>query len=153
MMAAELLPLSVGIGLAVSLLMTELFGIATGGLIVPGYFALSLTQPLHIVSTVAAALVTYVTVHSMASILIIYGRRRTALMILVGYLIGGAARWVTAHAAAGAPGFDVIGYVIPGLLALWLERQGIVETLSSLLTASIIVRLVLVLVAGKELLP
>jgi hypothetical protein len=89
----------------------------------------------------------------MSSILIIYGRRRTALMILVGYLIGCAARWVTAHAAAGTPGFDVIGYVIPGLLALWLERQGIVETLSSLLTASVIVRLILVLVAGKELLP
>jgi poly-gamma-glutamate biosynthesis protein PgsC/CapC len=152
-MVPDLLPLSVGIGLAVSLLMTELFGIATGGLIVPGYFALSLTRPLHIASTVAAALVTYVIVHSMSSILIIYGRRRTALMILVGYLIGCAARWVTTHAAAGAPGFDVIGYVIPGLLALWLERQGIIETLASLLTASIIVRLVLVLVAGKELLP
>jgi poly-gamma-glutamate biosynthesis protein PgsC/CapC len=153
MTPTELLPLSVGIGLAVSLLMTELFGIATGGLIVPGYFALSLTRPLHIVSTVVAALVTYVLVHSMSSILIIYGRRRTALMILVGYLIGFAARWTTAHAAPGAEGLDVIGYVIPGLLALWLERQGIIETLSALVTASVIVRLVLILVAGKELLP
>ena len=44
----ELLPISVGIGLAISLLFTEMFGIAAGGMIVPGYIALHLTKPLDV---------------------------------------------------------------------------------------------------------
>ncbi len=40
--------------------------------------------------------------------------------------------------------------MIPGLIALWIERQGLVETLAALLTASAVVRLVLVVV-GVEL--
>lgn len=149
---SELLPLSVGIGLAVSLLMSELFGVATGGLIVPGYFALSLTHPLNILATVAAALATYAIVRAMSMVLIIYGRRRTALMILVGYLLGAAMRWLMAQGGQQGDEMQVIGYVIPGLLALWLERQGVVETICSLLTASVLVRMVLVLLVGRELL-
>ena len=70
---SELLPLSVGIGLAISLLMSELFGVATGGLIVPGYFALSLTHPLSIIATVVAALATYAIVRAMSMVLNLYG--------------------------------------------------------------------------------
>ncbi len=36
----ELLSLSIGLGLAVSLLFVELFGVAVGGMVVPGYVAL-----------------------------------------------------------------------------------------------------------------
>lgn len=149
---SDLLPLSVGIGLAVSLLMSELFGVATGGLIVPGYFALHLTHPGSIVATMVASLATYSIVRAMSMVLIIYGRRRTALMILVGYLMGAAMRWLMLRSGQEADELQVIGYVIPGLLALWLERQGVVETLCSLLTASVLVRLVLVLLVGRELL-
>ena len=38
----EILAISVGIGLVVALLCTELFGIASSGMIVPGYMALFL---------------------------------------------------------------------------------------------------------------
>ena len=132
--------------------MSELFGVATGGLIVPGYFALSLTHPLNILATLAAAVATYLSVRGMSMVLIIYGRRRTALMILVGYLMGAAMRWLLMHGGEDGDEMRVIGYVIPGLLALWLERQGVVETICSLLTASVLVRLMLVLLVGKELL-
>ena len=78
--------------------------------------------------------------------------RRTALMILVGYLIGAAMRWLTLHGGQESDEMRVIGYVIPGSSASWLERQGVVETLCSLLTASVLVRMVLVLLVGRELL-
>ena len=38
----------------------------------------------------------------------------------------------------------VIGYIIPGLIALWFNRQGILPTLSALLITSVLVRLVLI---------
>ena len=37
---------SIGIGLIVSLVFSEILGLAAGGLIVPGYIALYLDQPM-----------------------------------------------------------------------------------------------------------
>ena len=146
----ELLTLSVGVGLAISLLFTEMFGIASGGMIVPGYIALSLTRPLDVALTVGAGIVTFAVIHTLSSFVILYGRRRTVLMILVGYLTGMAARWIAASVVPVETELQVIGFIIPGLIAIWLDRQGVVETLSALITASIVVRLILIIVVGTE---
>ncbi|MBI4704364.1 MAG: poly-gamma-glutamate biosynthesis protein PgsC [Deltaproteobacteria bacterium] len=150
----ELLPLSVGIGLVVSLLFTEMFGLAAGGMIVPGYLALSLNRPLDVALTIAAGLATFAVVHTLSSFVILYGRRRTVLMILVGFLFATLTRWAMGP-LAGPVGHQlaVIGFIIPGLIAIWLDRQGVVETLASLLTASTLVRLVLIVVGSVELAP
>jgi poly-gamma-glutamate biosynthesis protein PgsC/CapC len=147
----ELLTLSVGIGLAVSLLFTEMFGVASGGMIVPGYLALSLTRPLDVLLTIGAGFVTFAIVHTLSSFVILYGRRRTVLMILMGYLVGMGVRWTTSSLVPVENELQVIGFIIPGLIAIWLDRQGILETLTALVTASAVVRLVLVLIVGAEL--
>jgi poly-gamma-glutamate biosynthesis protein PgsC/CapC len=147
----ELLPLSVGIGLAISLLFAEVFGITAGGMIVPGYVALSLMKPLDVAVTIAAGFATWAIVHTLSSFTIIYGRRRTVLMILIGYLVGMLVRWSTGAFGHGAVELEVIGFIIPGLIALWLDRQGFVETVAALVTASVAVRLILVLILGAEL--
>jgi len=84
----SLLTLSIGVGLAVALLFSELFGLAAGGVVVPGYIALFLTQPLSLAYTLVASFVTFALVRSSSSLFVLYGRRRTAMMILVGYLVG-----------------------------------------------------------------
>ncbi len=147
---SELLPLSIGIGLAVSLLFTEIFGLAAGGMVVPGYVALQLTRPLDVAMTIGSGFVAYAIVHALSSFIIVYGRRRTVLMILVGYLVGMMLRYSKIASPIGID-FEMIGYIIPGLIAIWLDRQGIVETVCSLLTASAVVRLVLVIAVGTEL--
>ena len=146
----EILALSIGLGLAAGLLMTELFGIASGGLIVPGYMALYLTRPWDIVLTLAVAYATFALVRTLSSFLIIYGRRRSALMIMMGYLIGMLVRYVI-----NLPFDDVaiIGFIIPGLIALWMDRQGVLQTFGSLIIVSVIVRLALLLTVGAEMLP
>jgi hypothetical protein len=75
-------------------------------------------------------------------------------MILVGYLLGAFIHQTIGNNLEDFTQmeFAVIGYIIPGLIAIWMDRQGVVETLSSLLTASIVVRLILILALGKELL-
>lgn len=144
----ELLALSVGIGLAVSLLCTELFGIASGGLIVPGYIALYIDQPLHVLATVAVAFGTYLVVRTLSTFLVVYGRRRTALMILIGYILGMVVR---SWSGLWGQEFAAIGFVIPGLIAVWMDRQTVLQTLASLVTVSTIVRLILILTVGAEL--
>lgn len=147
----ELLPISVGIGLAISLLFTEMFGIAAGGMIVPGYIALHLTKPVDVLLTVGAGFVTWAIVHTLSSFTIIYGRRRTVLMILIGYLVGMLLRWSSAAFGNSGVELSVIGFIIPGLIAIWLDRQGVIETVAAMLTASVVVRLILILAVGAEL--
>jgi poly-gamma-glutamate biosynthesis protein PgsC/CapC len=156
----DLLPVSIGLGLAVSLLFSELFGLAAGGMVVPGYIALSLSKPLDVALTLAAGVATYLLVHVLSMSTVIYGKRRTVIMILVGYVIGMLVGTLslpplepTPQRLAMAPPteFSVIGYIIPGLIAIWIDRQGWIETISVLLTASVVVRLLLILVFGTEL--
>ncbi len=153
-----ILSLAIGVGLAVSLLFSEMFGLAAGGMVVPGYFALYLNRPVDIILTLLAAVATYLVVHLMSTFVIVYGKRRTVLMILVGYLVRIVMDMVPYDGVRvldvdGQAEFAVIGFIIPGLIAIWIDRQGLVETLSALVTASVVVRLILILVSGAELLP
>ena len=84
----ELLTLSIGLGLAASLLYGELFGLAAGGMVVPGYVALYVNKPVDVGLTLLAALVTFGFLKGLSQIAIVYGRRRTALTIMIGYLVG-----------------------------------------------------------------
>jgi gamma-polyglutamate biosynthesis protein CapC len=149
----DLLSLSIAVGLAVSLLFSEVFGLAAGGMVVPGYIALNLGNPVDVGLTLLAGFVTYVLVHSLSTVLVIYGKRRTTIMILVGYLIGAFLRNFFAQASVFPPGteYHVIGYIIPGLIAIWFDRQGTAETVCALLIAAVVVRLILVLLVGTEL--
>jgi poly-gamma-glutamate biosynthesis protein PgsC/CapC len=174
-MDLNLLALSIGIGLVVSLLFSEFFGLAAGGLVVPGYIALYLTRPFDVAATLVAALLTFFLVRIASTFVIVYGRRRTALMILVGYAVGvlmktalAAALEATAETVASAaiPAGEtlsllaagreaveagVIGYIVPGLIAIWLDRQGVVPTLSALVTSAVVVRLILILAVPEDL--
>ena len=148
----DLLTLAIGVGLAISLIFSEIFGLAPGGLIVPGYFAIYFDKPIFIISTILIGFLTFAIVRALSSILIIYGRRRTVLTILLGYLLGMAFRFLaTDIAMATGLEFNVIGYIIPGLIAIWLDRQGVVTTISTLMIVSTIVRLVLILTLGTEI--
>ena len=141
-MIAEMLPVSIGIGIVTGLLFSEAFGIATGGIVVPGYLALFVDQPISILLTVGAGFLTYVVVRTLSMYLIIFGRRRTAVMILFGYVLG-----VLMNRMAGnqVGEFAVIGYIIPGLIALWMDRQGTIQTLASLTIVTVMVRMIMIL--------
>lgn len=150
------LTVAIGLGLVVSLLFTEAFGLAAGGMIVPGYFALNFHRPLDIVLTLAVALAAYIVVHYVSRFAIIYGRRRIVLMLLTGFVIGHCTRMLlaipamgTTNSATADTAIAVIGYIVPGLIALWFDRQGLFETLGTVLTASAVVRLALIVI-GME---
>lgn len=149
----DLLTISIGVGLVVSLLFAEFFGFKAGGLVVPGYFALYLTHPLNLALTIGLSFIVFLSVRLLSSVVIIYGKRRTAIAILLGYLLGVLARTILSGYLDTHPTADlaVIGYIIPGLIALWMDRQGSLTTFASLLTATVVTRLVLVLIIPVEL--
>jgi len=156
----ETLVVSIAVGLVVSLLFTEAFGLTVGGMIVPGYLALYLNQPLTVALTIAAAFLTWGLVRLVHRYTILYGRRRVVITMVIGFAVGmlirGIIAAITTAMADPLTGADpaaamaaVIGFIIPGLIALWMDRTGPVLTLSPLIVASVVVRLVLI-AAGLE---
>ncbi len=147
---------AIGLGLVVSLVFSEIMGVAAGGLIVPGYIALHLHEPLRVAGTIVAAMFTYGTVHLLGRFILLYGRRTLVFSVLVGFVFGYLTRYVLVFNAMLGTGLDVsiiqsIGYIIPGLIAYWMHRQGVIETVCTMLMAAFLVRLALVLAHGGRL--
>lgn len=144
--------LSIGIGLVISLVFSEMLGLTAGGLVVPGYIALYLDRPLVIALTCLISYLTYFIVHALSAVMIVYGRRRTVLMILMGFAMGALLRsFGSIDLPMATVDLTVIGYIIPGLIAIWIDRQGVVESFSTLIIASTIVRLLLIVITGGEI--
>jgi len=143
---------AVGLGLVLSLIFSETLGVAAGGMVVPGYIALYLHRPFLVAGTVIASLLTLWSLKLLTNFILIYGRRRIVLTILLGFVFGWAAKNLLTFSL---PPYSLhlasIGYIIPGLIANWMERQGAVKTLSVMMIAAVIVRLVLMIVSGEVL--
>jgi poly-gamma-glutamate biosynthesis protein PgsC/CapC len=143
---------AIGIGLVISLVFSEILGLAAGGMVVPGYIALYLDQPWRILGTLIAAAAAFLVVRFLSNFMIIYGRRRLVLVVLVGFLFGYLSRqipFVTMNDEALA--LQAIGYIIPGLIANWMERQGVIETVTTMLMAGFLVRLIVIIIHGGGL--
>ena len=145
---------AVGLGLVVSLLFSETLGLAAGGMVVPGYLALMIHQPLRVAGTIVVALVTLALLKLVSRYAVVFGRRRIVLAVLIGFALGSLSRRLLVFDVHGVPlDFQVVGFVIPGLIANWMERQGILQTLCVMITTAVLVRLMLMLLTGGNLLP
>jgi poly-gamma-glutamate biosynthesis protein PgsC/CapC len=143
---------AIGLGLVVSLLFTEAVGFAAGGFVVPGYVALYLDRPLMLLGTVLAAGATYLCARIAGRFLIIYGRRALVLAVLLGFVFGSVMnRLPNLSFILNGGSVAAIGYIIPGLIAYWMIRQGVVRTLASMLVAAVLVRFALILLHGGAL--
>lgn len=140
---------TIGLGMLISFLLTETIGLAAGGIVVPGYIALTLNQPIRIIATAVVALITYVIIKVLSRFMLIFGRRMLLLGILVGYLLGYASK-VFSPITLSPMRLDlsVIGYVIPGLIAYWMNRQGVIETISTMVLAAVLTRLLIIVISG-----
>ena len=148
------LTVSIGLGLVIGLVFIELFSLFCGGVIVPGYIAIHLNNPYSVIMTLVISVCSYVVVKTLSTYLMLYGRRQYVAMLLTAFLLGslfeqGISLWLSsAQLPFVLPGtsddaFGVIGYVIPGLIANWYERQGVITTTCTVITGAILVRLIL----------
>uniref|UniRef100_A0A7C6EKA3 Poly-gamma-glutamate biosynthesis protein PgsC n=1 Tax=candidate division WOR-3 bacterium TaxID=2052148 RepID=A0A7C6EKA3_UNCW3 len=146
--------IAVGLGMMLNLLLTETIGLAAGGIVVPGYIALNIHQLDMVISTIIIALITYLLLYLLSRFILLYGRRLLIVSIIIGYLLGYLTRLYPSISFESLT-FDVttIGFVVPGLIAYWMQRQGIVETISTMIIAAVIVRLILIILTGGAILP
>ena len=115
-------------GVAISLLFAELTGLSPAGLVVPGYIALSLQTPQRVVYTLVLAFAAWGIAKFLARFMILYGRRRFAVLILLAFVVDLAVN------AAGILSYDpgMIGVLVPGIIAQEMEKQGVIKSMLSL---------------------
>jgi poly-gamma-glutamate biosynthesis protein PgsC/CapC len=125
------------VGILLALLYVEILEIYPGGIVVPAYVALHLDHPERVLATVAVSLLSLYTYRVLARYLIVFGKRRFALLVLLGALWSQITVLLLPELIPAGTDIQIIGWVIPGLLANNLEKQRLVPTLASLVTVSV----------------
>ncbi len=138
--------LALVLGIIVSILVYERWRLTGGAAVVTGYLAIFIDRPLYILTTLLLAVATYYLVQRyIARRVFLYGRRRLVAMVLVGMalqLLSGLAAYLSGTSAPWLVGLYGVGFVLPGLIAQDIERQGVKLTALTVLGSSLLTFLI-----------
>ena len=116
------------LGVIISIIFSEITGLSPAGLIVPGYIALCLRTPNRIVYTLLVALAAFLLIRLLSNYIILYGRRRFAVVIFLTFAIDAL---IFGTYLLAAP-HSIIGVLVPGITANEFDKQGVARSLLSL---------------------
>ena len=136
---------TVALSVILSFLVTELTGLLTGGMVSAGYLAFYFSEPMRILSTFLLNALIALILRLSREFLILYGRRRFMLSILLSILFVYALEKAYFIMSPLSLDLRVIGYIIPGLIANDMEKQGIIRTSLALIIVTALVKLLSIL--------
>ena len=136
---------TVALSVILSFLVTELTGLLTGGMVSAGYLAFYFSEPMRILSTFLLSALIALILRLSREFLILYGRRRFMLSILLSILFVYALEKAYFILSPISLDLRVIGYIIPGLIANDMEKQGIIRTSLALIIVTALVKLLSIL--------
>ena len=139
---AQFIGIAIGIGMCLSLILTETLGVTAGGVIVPGYIALYIHEPFKIIITFSVSLLVLFIIRFLSNYIFIYGKRRLVLSLILGFFFGYLSKIYLDSDLSS------IGNIIPGLLASWMDRQGAIKTISVVIIIAVATRLILIALTG-----
>lgn len=149
-----MIELAITLGLVLSLLSYEVFGLAAGGIVVPGYIALQLGHPDRLAGVFLVSLITFLIIKALSKYTFLYGRRQMVLSLLIGCLLANFSRYfLKIDFMSTTIELQAVGWAIPGLIAYWFGKQGVFKTVSVLFISSTFVRLLVILLFAGALLP
>ncbi|MFN8194680.1 MAG: poly-gamma-glutamate biosynthesis protein PgsC/CapC [Nocardioidaceae bacterium] len=129
-------------GVIVSMLFYERLHLTTGGAIVPAYLALGLQAPLTVAVTVTLGFVTHTVVEKVITKRkILYGRRKFEVEVLVGLALVAfvfLVRLLFTDLTDWDVAVSTIGFLVPGIIAHDMTRQGPDRTVMAIAATSAI---------------
>ncbi|MGI6781643.1 MAG: poly-gamma-glutamate biosynthesis protein PgsC [Acholeplasmataceae bacterium] len=121
------------IGILLSIIFYELTGISPGGIIVPGILVLYINQVDRLIYTVAISLITVMVVRLLSIYVLIYGKRRFAIMILISVFLHIVISFILKSLSISLFNVSIIGVTISGLIANEMYKQKIRKTLPAMI--------------------
>lgn len=138
------------IGMLLGFIHYGLFGAVTWGPVVPGHIALHLTQPGSLLATLLVAFVTPGALHLLSHLLFLFGGCAFMAAVVVGFLLRRGADALFLMVPEVGAELRIIGYIIPGLIAYEIFRQGVVATLRALNIVAVTAKLVFCFTTGHS---
>ena len=124
--------ITIAIGILLGMFYFRQTGESPGGIITPGLVAMRFSNPQALCLSLGTALLLGVALRLFFRRFPVYGRQRVAFAMLCALAVRLAlpGEW-------GGEGFPWLGWVVPGLVAADVERQGIAATFSGLASVSV----------------
>ncbi len=144
---AHVIHLAFVLGVVVSVAFYDRSHLSTGSVVVPGYLGLCVGAPATLAVTLVNALAMFVVVHRILPRFVILSREAKFHGVLLGSVLVQFA-WsslLPEGAAAQSGALQSVGFLIPGLIAHDLNRQGATKTMLSIGVCSTIVGAAVVL--------
>lgn len=140
--------IAISISVVLSFVLYEAFGLLTGGMVSAGYLCLYLEQPLRIATTLFLAVIVYLLTQLISRHVILYGRRRFMLTIVLSLIFAWVIEQFLLTLALIPQDIRIIGHVVPGLIANDMVKQGVPRTLLGVLVLAGLTRLLVMVVTG-----
>ncbi|MGJ8455434.1 poly-gamma-glutamate biosynthesis protein PgsC [Pseudothermotoga sp. U03pept] len=134
------------IGILISAFFVEFTGFYPGGIVVPVWLSFYVDQPLRILCTVLLSLACLLVYKILRRYFFLYSRRRFIVMLILSVVFTSLFRKFSLSVDFQPIEVQTVGWIVPGLLANTMERQGILITLISMIAVSLTIRLVAVLI-------
>lgn len=116
--------LGLGVGLLLALVCYLVTSLSPGGMITPGWLALTLVEDYRRASMVVlVTALTYAGTLAMSRATILYGKRLFAAVVLTGVLLSVGALLLVQNDYPLLFAHQTLGFVVPGLIAYQLIRQ------------------------------
>ena len=143
----EIAALSLAIGLLFSLVCYLITNLSPGGMITPGWLALTLVQePRRAAIVVCVTALTFLGTLGLQKVVILYGKRLFAAVVLGAVFLQTTLFFFIQTQSPFLFAHQTLGFIVPGLIAYQLVRQPIAPTLIS--TAAVTLLNYVVLTSG-----
>ena len=133
------------IGVIISLIFFELTDISPGGIIVPSVLVLYISRPERLLITLFISLITFGFVKLLSRFVLIYGKRRFAILIIVSIAFNFLFGLLLNAISSGLITVSAVGYIIPGIIASTLYKQGIKRTMPALIIVTGFIYMILII--------
>ncbi|MFC4030001.1 poly-gamma-glutamate biosynthesis protein PgsC/CapC [Streptomyces polygonati] len=134
----EIAAIGIAIGLLFSLVCYLTTNLSPGGMITPGWLALTMVEDLKRAALVLGVTVlTYLATRLLQKNVILYGKRLFAAVVLTAVVIQAGVYLVLQTQYPLLYANETLGFIVPGLIAYQLERQPKGATLLSVSTVTL----------------
>ena len=148
-MDASIATAGIVVGILISMLLYERTNISAGTSFAPGIAAVIIViSPLSALAIVASAMFAGAAVMFLSEHLYIFGKRRYALLVLIGMTIMAGLDAGFGFLDDAGSGYRVLGYLVPGLVGTDFQRQGIPITMIAFLIVTAVTSSFLIVLVG-----
>lgn len=128
----EVAVLGISLGLLFSLVCYLVTNLSPGGMITPGWLALTLVEDAKRVLLIVAVIgLTYGGTLGLRKVIILYGKRLFATVVMLGVFLQMTLFLIFLDVFPLLFAHETLGFIVPGLVAYQLVRQPVVATLTA----------------------